>query len=247
MLPEKLKLQILKTTAADFGNQENTKLEIFYEQPSTSATDEHHRCQPSSDSQEQPLSRSWWLSSSNFDFGFQEDDFFAKYASLLFDFKVLIKFSKSSKLPKNGKKMKDEKMAHQDGFGSCPWAKTHWRTTSDVWSTSSDSLLLHRLQFRTVRYDLQDDGKISIKKGVSKWRQKSKISPASKTSLSTHELDQQAIEHLCRPQHWLSLILPASIELLSILSWFWWFWDLGIISIISIKFHRNSCRCEFGI
>jgi len=59
MLPEKLKQQILKTTAADFGNQENTKLEIFYEQPCTSATHEHHRCQPSSDSQEQPLSRSW--------------------------------------------------------------------------------------------------------------------------------------------------------------------------------------------
>jgi len=60
------------------------------------------------------------LSSSNFDFGFLEDDFFAEYASLLFDSMVLIKFSKSSNLPKNAKKMKEEKMAHQDGFGSCP-------------------------------------------------------------------------------------------------------------------------------
>jgi hypothetical protein len=59
-------------------------------------------------------------SSPGFDFSFKEDVFFAKYASLLFDFKVFIKFSKSSKLQKNGKKMKDEKMAQQDGFGSCP-------------------------------------------------------------------------------------------------------------------------------
>ena len=54
-----------------------------------------------------------------FDISFKEDVFFAEYASLLFDFKVFIKFSKSSKLLKNGKKMKDEKMAQRDGFGSC--------------------------------------------------------------------------------------------------------------------------------
>lgn len=86
MLPEKLKLQILKTTAADFENQENTKLEIFHEEPCTSATHGHHRCRPSPDSQEQPLSCSWWLSSSDFDFGFQENEFFAKYAGFAFRF-----------------------------------------------------------------------------------------------------------------------------------------------------------------
>ena len=119
MLPEKLKLQTSRATAADFGNQENTKLEIFHEQPCTSATHEHHRCQPSPYSQEQPLLRSWWLFPTGFDISFKEDVFFAEYASLLFDFKVFIKFSKSSKLLKNGKKMKDEKMAQRDGFGSC--------------------------------------------------------------------------------------------------------------------------------
>ena len=86
-----------------------------------------------------------------------------------------------------------------------------------------------------------------IKKGVSKWRRKSTIPPASRKSLGKRELDQQAIKDLCRPQHWLLLILPASRKLLVRLSWFWWFWDLGIISMILIKFHRNSCRCEFGI
>jgi hypothetical protein len=92
--PEEIKLQILKTSALDFGNRGNTKFEIDCDQLDTTATHNHHRCQSSSDSPEQPP---WHCVGRILSLAFKENISFAECAILLLNFKVLIKFSKSSK------------------------------------------------------------------------------------------------------------------------------------------------------
>ncbi len=187
LLPEEIELQISEAAAIDFGNRGNTKFEIDCDQLDTAVTQDHHRCQSSSDSPEQP---SWHCVGRILSLAFRKNISCAECAILLLNFKVLMKFSKSSKWPKKmARRWAMKKMAHRDGFGWPPWAETSEKTASDVQSTSSNSLRSHRPRLKTVRHDFQDDGRISIKKGVSKWRRKSEISPASKTSLSKRELD----------------------------------------------------------
>jgi len=54
LLPEEIELQISEAAAIDFGNRGNTKFEIDCDQLDTAVTQDHHRCQSSSDSPEQP-------------------------------------------------------------------------------------------------------------------------------------------------------------------------------------------------
>jgi len=182
LLPEEIELQISKAAAKDFGNRENTKFEIHCDQLDTAATHDHHRCHSSSDSREQ---LPWPCVGRILSLAFREKISWVECVILLLNFKVLMEFSKSSKWPKKmARRWAMNKMANRDGFGWPPWAETSWRIASDVQSTSSNSLRSHRPRLKTVRHDFQDDGRISIKKGVSKWRRKSEISPASTTSLS---------------------------------------------------------------